>query len=90
MSKKREIATLRLDKNLPKFDVEPIRAVLQEAMPVLHRTNVGRMRLIRALTHKFGDNYKTFEVSSKVLKHFDDEVRHLRSYIKIKRKNSNG
>lgn len=87
--RKREIAEFRLDKNLPKFDDAPIREVLKEAMPVLQRTTVGRMRLIRALEFKFGDNYKTFEIPSKVLSHFDGEVEHLRSYIKIKRKHSN-
>lgn len=83
--KKQEIQQFRLDKDLPKFDDVPIRQVLQEAMPILNRSAVGRMRLIRALEFKFGDNYKTFETPSKVLKHFDDEVEHLRSYIKIKR-----
>lgn len=83
---KDEIKRLKSDENLPKFDDTPIRELLQEKMPKIDRSPAGRLRLIRALSYRFGEDYKTFEAPSKVLKHFDDEVEHLRSYIQIKRK----
>ena len=84
---KDEIRRLKADANMPAFDDAPIRELLQDKMPVIHRSPAGRLRLIRALSYRFGEDYKTFEAPAKVLKHFDDEVAHLKSYIQLKRKN---
>lgn len=88
--KKKFVKSLLTDGNLPKFDDEPIRQLLGDRMPILARSSVGRIRLLRALKMHFGESYHTFEGAKKVIDHFDNEVDHLIKYIKIKRGTSNG
>jgi hypothetical protein len=78
------IAKLRADPNLPKLDEAPLRALLQDKMPVIDLSPIGRSRLVGALRNKFGDSYKNFEAAHDALKHFDDSLDHMRKYLKLK------
>lgn len=70
--------------NVPQVDTTPIRAVLGDLMPSLAPSPAGRLRLLRALRAKFGAGFKTFEAARKVLKHYDDEVAHIKAYLRVK------
>lgn len=75
---------LAADPKTPRIDTAPIKSLLGELMPVMHASPVGRMRLVNALKHKFGENYKSFEEAKKVIDHFDGESEHIKNYLRIK------
>lgn len=50
--------------------------ILGEKMPELPKTKVGRYRLVRALRHRFGDNYRNIPGVKGLIAEFDDDLRH--------------
>ena len=69
---------------LPKPDFTPIKRLLGDMMPDMPVGPRGRQRLIRALTQRFGENYRAFEAANEALKHFDNESAHVRAWLHAK------
>lgn len=65
-------------KDLPKL--------LGEKMPSVTYDRIGRMRLISALTQRFGQQYSNLPHISSMLKEFDNEV----AYHNVIRRNKKG
>lgn len=55
-------------------DMRPIQAALDEPMDQLDETNLGRHRLIQALTRRYGEGYKLVPAAMKALAHYDKEA----------------
>lgn len=72
------------DSELPKLDDEPIKKILGDSTPRLHLTKAGRLRLVSALSYKYGENFRNFESAHEALKHFDDNHDLLKQYLKVK------
>jgi hypothetical protein len=71
---------------IPKINLEPIREILQDKMPVISASPHGRIRLVRALENKYGPQFRSFEIPMKALKHFDEEVKMIREIVQAKEK----
>lgn len=53
------------------MDLEDLPGLLGEAMPKLEYHTLGRIRLIRALRNRFGNNYRSIPGIQQVLAKFD-------------------
>ena len=49
--------------------------ILGEGMPKLDMSNVGRIRLIRALKQRFGSNFRSLPGLKEIVKEFDDHAK---------------
>jgi hypothetical protein len=49
--------------------------ILGEGMPELDLSNVGRIRLIRALKQRFGSNFRSLPGLKNIVKEFDDRAK---------------
>lgn len=56
-----------------KFDDSKIRAVLQEKTPEVTPTQLGRYRLVQAMTQKFGEGWRSNPKARDAMKHFDTQ-----------------
>lgn len=73
-----------LIKEAPQVDFEPLKKLLGDLYPQLNPGPQGRQRLIRALTQRFGENYKVFAAAHEALRHFDGETAHVRNWLRLK------
>lgn len=58
-----------------KLGLADLPSLLGDAMPVIDKTPVGRLRLTMALRNRFGDQYRNIPGVSDILKEFDDEAK---------------
>jgi len=77
-------AHLLKDPKLPRMNLEPIKMVLQDLMPALSPGPRGRLRLIRALTQRYGENFRAFKDAQQAMEHFDNETKLVRDWLKLK------
>lgn len=49
--------------------------LLGDAMPVIDKTPVGRLRLVSALRNRFGDQWRNIPGVSSIMKEFDEEAK---------------
>lgn len=77
-------AHLLKDPKLPKADYAPIETTLGDLTPDLTPGPRGRLRLIRALTQRFGENYGQFKAAKEALAHFDGESGFIRAWLRNK------
>lgn len=70
--------------DLPKPNFGPIRELLGSMCPDMSPGPQGRQRLVRALTQRFGENYRAFEAATEALRHFDAESAHVRDWLRLK------
>jgi hypothetical protein len=57
------------------IDLKDLPDLLGEGMPHLEFHALGRVRLMRALRQRFGDNYRNVPGIQSVIKKFDDETK---------------
>jgi hypothetical protein len=57
-----------------KLSLEDLPDLLGDAMPVIDKTPVGRLRLISAMRNRFGDNYRNIPGVADIFKEFDKEA----------------
>lgn len=62
------------DSNVPAMDMGPVRKHFKEGeLPDIDESPVGRIRLIRAFSRKYGPNYRSFPGVSDAISHYDQE-----------------
>lgn len=66
----------------PALDLGPIKKVLGDDHPPIDETQVGRIRLVRALAQKYGMGYRSNPDVKGALDHYDKEVKFLNLYKK--------
>jgi hypothetical protein len=49
--------------------------LLGDAMPVIDKTPVGRLRLVSALRNRFGDQWRNIPGVGSIMKEFDEEAK---------------
>ncbi len=57
-----------------KLSLSDLPDLLGDALPVIDKTPVGRLRLISAMRNRFGDNWKNLPGISDIIKDFDAEA----------------
>lgn len=67
---------------LTRFDVQPIQQALGDDMPDVQMNQVGRMRLVDALSRKFGENFRAVPAAGKAIEHFDSEMGFFRELVR--------
>ncbi len=76
---------LRQEDDTPALDLEPVQAHFKEGeMPIVDASPVGRLRLIRAFSRKYGPNFRSFPGVADAIKHYDQEVKVLNMIKKNK------
>lgn len=70
----------------PTMNLAPIHEALggHENAPEIHPTPLGRHRLVSALMHKFGENYRNFPKAKLALDHFDSEHEYFKKLRRIR------
>lgn len=64
------------DSELPSMDLTPVHKHFKEGeLPHIDESPVGRIRLIRAFSKKYGPNYRAYSGVNEAIKHYDKEVR---------------
>lgn len=64
------------DHGKTKMNLKPIKDVLGEDTPDIGPHQLGRYRLIHALTMKFGANFRNLPKAKAALDHFDNEAKY--------------
>lgn len=73
-----------------KFSLSDLPELLGEAMPVIDKTPVGRLRLISSLRNRFGDNWRNLPGVQDIIKDFDEEAKFRVKLEEMKMIKSNG
>lgn len=84
MKKHEIVRQLKGDANFPKFDDAPIRKIFGDETPRISVSQVGRLRLVSALSKKYGETYRNYPDAKEALDHFDAEYAHTKTYIRLK------
>jgi hypothetical protein len=58
-----------------KLGLSDLPELLGDALPVIDKTPVGRLRLISALRNRFGDQYRNIPGVEDIMKEFDEDAR---------------
>ena len=66
------------------LSMDDMKELLGDNMPKVSFTQAGRLRMVRALQQRFGDNFKNIPGVNAFLKDFDDESKHKMRVAKIK------
>jgi len=70
-----------------KVDISEVQKLLkEEEIPDLGPSQLGRIRLMRALERRFGKGFKAIPGPRKALKDFDDQVKDIRTASQERRK----
>lgn len=69
---------------LPALDLDPVKKVFEaDEMPSVDESEVGRIRLHRALLKKYGPDYRSNPKVKEALDHYNKEVKFLKHYKRI-------
>lgn len=72
--------------DMPALDLDPVKKLFsadeQKMLPHIDESQLGRIRLIRAVKNKFGASYKAIPMVQDALSHYDREVKFLSLYKK--------
>lgn len=68
-----------------KLSLDDLPKLLGEKMPKMEYDRVGRIRLINALSQRFGPGFRTIPGVSDIIEHFDEEIK-VATAIKMNRK----
>lgn len=71
-----------------KLDMGPITEALGDLSPIVTPTKLGRTRLVKALSKKFGADFMSISAAKKAIEHFDTEFDFMRKIVTERLKTS--
>jgi hypothetical protein len=66
------------------LSMDDLKELLGDGMPKIRHTQGGKLRLVRALQQRFGDNYRNIPGIESFLTEFDDDIKHKMTVAKLK------